>query len=540
MFRESFIVKCPQGCGDDIRSLSRIPQDMPTLLILIKNNLQCDEHNQTAIGYNLLHCKLICSECKIPSSITNDTMPPVIAGKLFIEYCMHKKTLSKEIRELVRLNCNDRLQVTVELIRMIVQYCNTRMFCVNHPDIQATFIDYHNLDFQCDNCKKENYMKIDHADSLPPIREYCQIFLAYDKLICSTVARFLESPSMESISKPYIGLIQIWKGKFGKLEQVGCQSCGKLYHLGLQMPVKLSCEHFICYQCSKTKRNCNICRSVCDRRADICIPIESLYQVPQCCICWNQVTLDITGETANNLPYHNFCNCIFCANCNEYNCDECNADHFMKKNYYHKLHRRSVKALMYLKVSQQCGQCKSNPGSFWDKTSFMVICSTCFTYHDRIPITDLFRLESYLMTYNRQPQMLQMVPPELFEYYPSLPIQLKMKILTSTHSSTPVDRTYPYGEVHQLRRFSCVYPVTTDDHRVFKINVEYINLTCVTDHNIKVIGVILAGRKNLKAIRQDIAYTWNREVCEKSVDVRCKENIIFLDDMPASNFLALL
>ena len=543
MIISSFVAKCPRNCGDDNRDLAEIPQDMATVRFLVNHSLQCDEHNQPATGYNLSRYKPICSECIIPSDVNNDILSTVVSRQLFIEYSMNKKTLSKEIREIVKLNCNSALQVRLELIRMIVQYCNTQTLCVNHPHTEATFIDFYDLQFHCAVCEKTTDMQINITDPTSAIRYYCNILLDYQsdsKVICSTVVRFLQGPSMQFISKPYIGLIQMWKGKLGKVEQIGCQSCGKLYHLGLQMPVKLSCLHLICFTCSKTQTNCNICSRVYDPRANICTPIESLYQVPRCSLCQNTVTLDITGKRCNNLPFHNFCNCIICAHCKMFRCGSCNADDIEKNRCYHKLQRRGVKALLYLNITQDCGQCGRNPGSFWDTVLFKVICSNCATHYEIIPLTDLFRLETYLMRYNQIPEMFRAVPLALFDYYPALPIQLKMKIMTSVAYYTPLDRTYPCGQVHQVRRFSSVYPVTTDDYRIFKIQHEYINLTCFTDCDIKVVGVLLAGRTNLETIRQDIYYSWDgANNVEKNVEVSCKEDIIFLNDIQASRCFSI-
>ena len=549
MIRSAYVAPCPMNCGNDNRDLQDIPSDINIVQYLERNMLQCYVHGQPAIGYNLSSYQPVCSECTIRSDLPQDSLSPAIAKQLFLEYTKHKKSLSKEIQEIVKIYSKRVLKLNVEAIRMITQFTATEFNCANHPTASAISIDVLSFKFHCQNCSQESDFHVNPADPYSYLVFYVNQILSRPenvKFIYSTVARGLSSQiDLNQISRPYLELMQMANNRLTSPEQIGCQNCGKLYHLGPRMPLKLRCGHLICYKCSKSAASCSICRVPCVQDSGTFQPIEGLYEVPRCCHCENNpITLVLpgSGAVANNLPFHNFCNCITCVQCIRMGllCNKCNTDNIVKVEYYHKLHRRSMKALMYLNVAQKCGRCGVEQGVYWQKNAFQVFCNNCVSDNDVIPLTELYLLDCFLMQYDEWDRLLQGDVPMYFLFFASLPILLKMKIITSTAYATPLNKTFSCGQVYELRRFSCVYPVTKDDHRAFRATDEYVNLTIATSRAIKVIAVILAGRRNLQKIVQEICYTSDaRNNVKKEVEVSCKEDIIFLEDIPGSNYFSI-
>ena len=275
-----------------------------TLLYCYTHKLTTDKiHRQTLIP--------ICRSCDNPKeSVDSAELLLLISQKVCTRYLRQKKKFSKEIRNTIKLVfLNDLysngLQKKLDTLNMISQYSNKRMNCFKHLDHRATKIRTDTYQLLCEECtspyeplyvgNQSIQFYIDQFQSLSP-----ENF----ELIPFTVVKSLNETN-ETI-QPYIEIVEMYKKLLTSLDKIGCQSCGKLYHLGQKMPIKLSCGHVICYQCLKTVKNCLICRN---NIIEIeFYPIQSLYKWPICSDCNSFITFE-------NLPFHNVCDCIICANC---------------------------------------------------------------------------------------------------------------------------------------------------------------------------------------------------------------------------------
>ena len=349
------VVTCPNQDGTDYRDENSFNDSLSILEVLNYNQLFCYEHKDYASGFNKSTFTPVCSQCQNnPSNVEKNNIPSIICQTLFCEYNRHKKLLSKEIRNIVKEAFKDNLHRKIVAKFMISQYVESSICCTTHPNRVAAKIrtDYYKL--LCDQCSSP-------YDSMLISSQFIQYYVSQIQslspenyeLITHTIAKYINKPT--ETSQPYIEIIEMYKEVIKSLDKVGCQSCGKLYHLGRRMPMKLGCNHVICNECSTSIVGCFICQT--EINQVIIRPIESLYQSIFCSICSSLISI-------NNLPFHKFCDCIICARCVNSNrqCEFCTKNNELIKNYYPKIHKRSLKALFYLNFTENCENCGKNEG----------------------------------------------------------------------------------------------------------------------------------------------------------------------------------
>ena len=543
---EKFIIYCPNDNIQDIRGLDEVPDNQLIVNQIERKYLHCYDHDEAANSFRLARLKPLCTSCQtIQGDLSESSYISTIPNKLFLVYMKKKKHLSEEIKQIVVGNPSTSLQSAVKMLQLITNYCTSRNACANHNLRPATHIDCNTYELQCEECKNLKAVKNHFPISSQTLSDIKQ---SYDKqCIYSLAAKNLSKSELDPsfTSKFFIELVLMSNPDLKKIENIGCQSCGKLYHLGARMPIVLSCNHIICYKCysSGPTVKCCICKHICDKIS--MTPVVSLYKPPICMYCQNStIGLNFNRSVSSkNLPYHNYCNCIVCTQCmrNGLHCNNCIPDVAIKQDYYQKLHMRSLKALLYFELPSLCELCLMQPAVFCSTISFNAICQRCNSGSDDIiELRDLLGLDRHLLELSTNPKLFEEGRPSFFKDYISLPINMKRKIQCTLYHNNPSYTPNPYGRILILRRFTTVYPITISDPRVFKVTKEFSNLTCTMDKPVKIVGVILAGRKDLQRMSSTIIYTSDGSTrLENQIEIASKEDIVFLDNLFPSAYFSI-
>ena len=286
-------------------------------------------------------------------------------------------------------------------------------------------------------------------------------------------------------------MLEMNKNALQGIENFGCQVCGKKYHLGLRMPVRINCKHTICYECGRTTSNCKICGAYITKRRYM--PIECFYKIPKCLNCYA-----IGGSISMyNLPFHNLCDCIICGRCIKitHTCNECTFAKEIIEFKYPVLNKKSLNSLIYLDLNTQCEVCFQNQAEYCNLTNFLALCEYCNNNYPKvISLKDHFSLDKKLLHYSKLSIFSEFNRPISYSFFPSLPINFKRKILSKLCNRSRTIGYYPYLTIKMLRIFDLIYPTTRNDLRHYRVIDKYINFTINTDRTIKVLGIIIAGR----------------------------------------------
>ena len=351
----------------------------------------------------------------------------------------------------------------------------------------------------------------------------------------SNICKYLNQRD-RAIWKPVIEMIEMHKNALQGIENFGCQVCGKKYHLGLRMPVRIDCNHIICYECARIVSNCRICRANITTKRHM--PIERLYTMPKCFNC------DAIGGSIDihNLPFHNLCDCIICGRCIKTNntCNECTFTRLIIGEKYPVLNKKALSSLIYLDLNITCEGCYRNPAEYCNYTNFLALCGYCNNGHQSvISLKDYFSLDSFLLRYSEIEQLSQDNQPLSYYYYPSLPINYKRRIIAKLFNNSLSIGSYPYLMIKTFRRFNLLYPTIKNDLRCYRVSDGNINFTIDTDKAIKVLGIIIAGKITYESCNVRIWYSSvTGTVKEITSQIDSKENIILFEDIQGSNYFS--
>ena len=548
IIRTGFTIHCPIDQIQDTRLLIDILDCKLTVSEIERIHLNCFDHDQAAKRFRLSRFKPLCVQCNITSNdLVQSSYVSTIPNKLFLAYMKNKKYLSKEIQQVVVGNPLITLKSAIKMMNLITNYCSSSDRCAIDNSLPVTFIDCNTFELQCVQCANSkaviNYLQI-FPNPYQIISELIQS--SNRKFIYSLVAKNHSNGQMTPnfMHKLFIELVLMRDSALGRMENIGCQSCGKLYHLGARMPMLLSCDHIICLKCSSSEVYCLICQKFSAKVS--AIPLVNLYKPPTCIYCGsNKIGLNLERSAPlKNLPYHNYCDCIICTQCmrNRMQCNNCIRNITVNQDYYQKLHMRSVKALLYFKLPSSCEQCQIRPAVFCSTVSFNAICEDCNSgSNDAIKLSDWWSLDMRLLELSGNPVLWAGGSPDCFKDYVSLPINMKREIQRALYYNTPGYTPNLCGRIEILRRFTRVYPITTSDPRVFKVKKEYARLVCTADRPVKIVGVILAGRKDMQRMNSTICYTTEPGAGyrENQIEIASKEDIVFLDSLAPSTYFSI-
>jgi hypothetical protein len=294
------------------------------------------------------------------------------------------------------------------------------------------------------------------------------------------------------------------------LHQKSCMGCGKGYSLGLRMPYKLICGHFLCAVCINAGVYCPL-----DRGNSIgAQPFydQSLYTYPQCRSC---LRMDFSFEY---LPYHYFCDCIICDNCSLRIpfCTKCLDGVCNAGETRLKVHKRSLNKIRYFKVDLRCSLCHRNNSEYFSYDQYLPICSSCIK-----PGENALKIES---TVNCDKALYD------FSIYflndsklPSDPIVTKIYkiVLASRQYHLPgysVQSTLNFKEV---KRFDKIYPLSREDRRSYLASQQksYV-LELLVNKPVKFCGLIVAG--SLDGNKQIMLRIHNRQNLVNQFDFETK------------------
>ncbi|OMJ87246.1 hypothetical protein SteCoe_11093 [Stentor coeruleus] len=536
MINTSGIVQCPSGDGEDNRNFEEFTESPGLINYLEKIQLRCLEHDTDAIGFNAQSFRGVCSLCNM-SSTSLSQASVIIVRKLFTEFTRSKKYLSKEFREIIKLSLNGKLNTILNLFYAMKLYLTTSTKCSVHGDTDANSISPGKLTLCCDRCREDNSLDISINAPANFIKFYMDFSLTGDEknLVFSAIPQFI-AENRKFSPKPFIELLLMNNYSRNSLENYGCQICGRLFHLGSRMPMKLGCSHFMCFNCSRRVSKCTICLASIEATIESTIPfpIETLYKPLKCMFC-------IEGNPINleNLPFHWMCNCIICSTCSKLlrYCKDCNENGVCINDSFPKLHKRSVRAINYLDTNITCYICSNSPANvFYTENPYQALCPNCINQNPNfIYLKDKFNLEKYLLQFASELRIDENSPLSLQNFI-GLTLKHKMKIISELYTGKNIN-SIKYPNFREIRRFTTIYPTTAVDKKCYKVDTRENSIICLivnTNIPVKLCGIILAGSRTLDEINVNV-YVMNQEMnrpfCNLNARFRGKESYIMLPEL---------
>jgi hypothetical protein len=327
-----------------------------------------------------------------------------------------------------------------------------------------------------------------------------------------------------------------------QITDISCPICGKGFQLGARYPRRsLNCGHIVCYTCSLNNRNCGYC-NIEFGKLDPLVE-EDLFQDVTCKVCMKENPISF-----ENLPYHSFCDCIYCETCikRDYltHCKVCLKFSALPTENMFKVSNKTLIRSHYMSSNILCMICNKNNSIFFSKKNLNLLCNQCFR---KFPVPERLSLECQrLDMMSSLEKYIQETFRSTFEqHYPNFTYssinQKIVIILQHLNKKFKWDCPgYNFSNIRIFRRFNTTYPVSSKDRRALKVSQgERFEVLVNTNREVKLIGVIIGGRQNIVGSSISASVSINGETTFK--DFTGKEGFVMRNEgIPGQRFSIIL
>lgn len=528
MYDEKKFIHCPFDTEFSNEDSDAYSLNLDIVRYLQHIQVDCYYDNNLAVCFDDKKAEAVCSSHGFPR-IDASVLEIKIHTRFVGEFLKHKKFLSAELRNVFLLVLKMGAQEKQSFMYALKMYTQPLSVYFD-PDLYP--LDNFVTEYVFDQvrfrlCGKDcaDYEFELNYDNLGTLLSSMFQMAVDEKVWFYTNALKSYFAIKDSYNRLFVELAYMLKKFLNNIAQISCQGCNKPFQVGNRMPFKLTCEHTICYSCSKIFNYCTICSKV--LQIDNPYLDQTLYELPKCCIC--KLPID-------NLTYHCICANFYCNKCAvqqmAYSCQDCmklnDLNYFIKL----KVSKKVLNLMRYNKIDINCYHCKSQKAAFYSKQFNITMCNQC----DRtVKDANCVRL---VPGYNLDMLLIGIFENSLKSYYPQIifePLRMnkKLKIISDIYSNQYNNLHIPnpdFLQIKELKLCSKIYPVNKQDRRFFtskKVRSIQLNF----NQNVYLCGVIAAGPINDQIIEATVSVSHSKREIQITEKVLGKYGYFFINEL---------
>ena len=484
-------ILCPFHDSNYFGNINTLKVCQSVINFLKETFIPCYYDDNKAVSFNIVENKALCQK-HTNISQKNTEMRDLIVISLIKVFKSNKYLLSYEFKRIFSITLSQKvLEPILNFLYAILSYIS------NQPKFE---IQDQNLDPCIDPktfvIKSRNLAENqDLSQVLNEILSKSYKEVSEKNILCFSGVLKNYFYRQTHIHRILIEIEFMKKNYIKAIKDISCVNCNKGFKLGLRHPFYIpTCNHYICYTCTKTQNLCGICKS----------PIENiqpnnfdevLYESPACanCINLNPISFD-------NLPFRSYCDCVYCEICIKHhvmtNCNRCLNIFGLNKEFQFKVCKKSLLTNQYMITDALCSQCNTEAGTKFSQKHLIMLCNTCFANNEnkaelnckRVDLTQ--NIDSILICiYNQLNQNDKIA-------FASSNLNRKFYMISKAKNLqfNYLAAEYNLYNLKIFKRFKVTYPVNPRDKRGFKILKNYsYGVEVSTNKNIRIFGAIIGG-----------------------------------------------